>query len=93
MRTACLVLGSAAGAAGQALLRLAAGGGGARGEAAGAQAPLECLEVAAPVLSPRGLVDGADLVGEPARVAVEGESCVVTLMEHVFANSYGKPFV
>ncbi|KAG6002934.1 hypothetical protein E4U21_002499 [Claviceps maximensis] len=64
-----------------------------------AEAPLECLEVTAPVLSSRGLVDGNDLLGDPARSGARGEhqagreSCVVTLMEHVFANSYGKPFV
>ncbi|KAG5955767.1 hypothetical protein E4U58_006962 [Claviceps cyperi] len=57
---------------------------------------LECLEVTAPVLSSRGLVDGGDLLGEPARGEAAGrerESCVVKLMEHVFANSYGRPFV
>ncbi|KAG5934799.1 hypothetical protein E4U60_003536 [Claviceps pazoutovae] len=65
---------------------------------------LECLEVTGPVLSSRGLVDGRDLLGEPARGEAGGrgrgrgrgrerESCVVRLMEHVFANSYGRPFV
>ncbi|KAG5928559.1 hypothetical protein E4U42_000429, partial [Claviceps africana] len=85
MRTSCLVL-----------LLAARGRSGAWGHAAGARAPLECLEVASPVLSPRGLVDGADLLGDPARVGpatAEGPSCVVTLMEHVFADSYGKPLV
>ncbi|KAG6027524.1 hypothetical protein E4U40_001493 [Claviceps sp. LM458 group G5] len=57
---------------------------------------LECLEVTGPVLSSRGLVDGRDVLGEPARGEAAGrerESCVVRLMEHVFANSYGRPFV
>ncbi|KAG6135319.1 hypothetical protein E4U28_005461 [Claviceps purpurea] len=57
---------------------------------------LECLEVTGPVLSSRGLVDGRDILGEPARGEAGGrgrESCVVRLMEHVFANSYGRPFV
>ncbi|KAG6105826.1 hypothetical protein E4U31_001197 [Claviceps sp. LM219 group G6] len=57
---------------------------------------LECLEVTGPVLSSRGLVDGRHLLGEPARddfAGRERESCVVRLMEHVFANSYGRPFV
>ncbi|KAG5997652.1 hypothetical protein E4U54_002339 [Claviceps lovelessii] len=69
--------------------------------ASDARPPLECLEVSAPVLSPRGLVDGDEVLGDPARlgakagseVVQERESCVVTLMEHVFGNSYGKPFV
>ncbi|KAG6231709.1 hypothetical protein E4U34_002274 [Claviceps purpurea] len=59
---------------------------------------LECLEVTGPVLSSRGLVDGRDILGEPARGEAGGrererESCMVRLMEHVFANSYGRPFV
>ncbi len=60
--------------------------------------PLECFQVAEPVLTPAGLavtdgradhalteIGGAGLVGEPA--------CEVVLMEHIFANSYGSPFV
>ncbi|KAG5980227.1 hypothetical protein E4U55_004250 [Claviceps digitariae] len=70
--------------------------GGAGGLLAGA--PLQCLEVTGPVLSACGLVDGGDVLGNPARLGAEEEAggreaCVVTLMEHVFGNSYGKPFV
>ncbi|KAG6031512.1 hypothetical protein E4U41_007546 [Claviceps citrina] len=56
---------------------------------------LECLEVTGPVFSSHGLVDGSEVLGVPAggEAEEETESCVVTLMEHVFANSYGKPFV
>lgn len=55
--------------------------------------PLQCLEVTSPVLSSCGLVDGNELLGDPRGGEEERESCVVTLMEHVFANSYGQPFV
>ncbi|GAB0133299.1 hypothetical protein EsDP_00001711 [Epichloe bromicola] len=55
--------------------------------------PLQCLEVTGPVLSSCGLVDGNEVLGDPGGGEEERESCVVTLMEHVFANSYGQPFV
>ncbi|QUC23077.1 uncharacterized protein UV8b_07318 [Ustilaginoidea virens] len=53
--------------------------------------PLQCFQVASPVLAPDGLVDGNKNLGNPR--PRQPESCTVTLMDHVFANSYGHPFV
>ncbi|KAI1848434.1 hypothetical protein JX265_008784 [Neoarthrinium moseri] len=50
-----------------------------RAAATPAATPLECFQVAEPVLTP------SSGYGE--------EACTVTLMEHTFANSYGSPFV
>ncbi|KAL2758667.1 hypothetical protein ACRALDRAFT_1080408 [Sodiomyces alcalophilus JCM 7366] len=57
------------------------------------EAPLECVQVAQPVLGPSGPVlqgtgtspGAAETLGEP--------SCTMLLMEHTFGFSYGKPFV
>ncbi|KAK2612342.1 hypothetical protein QQS21_001606 [Conoideocrella luteorostrata] len=54
--------------------------------------PLQCFEVTHPVLSPHGFVGGNETLGNP-REGPEPKSCVVTLMDHVFGNSYGQPFV
>ncbi|KAI0121691.1 peptide N-acetyl-beta-D-glucosaminyl asparaginase amidase A-domain-containing protein [Xylariales sp. AK1849] len=47
--------------------------------AAATTTPLECFQVAEPVLTPEG--------------AGTTESCTVVLMDHDFANSYGSPYV
>lgn len=53
--------------------------------------PLECFEVAGPVLAPGGLMIGSESVAESP---VHGTpSCELLLMDHHFANSYGQPFV
>ncbi|KAI1329030.1 peptide N-acetyl-beta-D-glucosaminyl asparaginase amidase A-domain-containing protein [Xylariaceae sp. FL0255] len=70
--------------------------------------PLECFQVAEPVLTPSGL-SRRDISSPPTAVAgavdqkpiainvdVETKSssvCAVVLMEHDFSNSYGAPFV
>ncbi|KAG7129477.1 hypothetical protein HYQ45_011341 [Verticillium longisporum] len=54
--------------------------------------PLQCFQVAQPVLGPTGPVYQAD--NEPGFDAVRSkDSCVVQLMSHSFGFSYGKPFV
>ncbi|KAI1339411.1 peptide N-acetyl-beta-D-glucosaminyl asparaginase amidase A-domain-containing protein [Xylariaceae sp. FL0016] len=63
--------------------------------------PLECFQVAEPVLTPSGITPrdaspppNADQV--PLQTGNDGtaeDSCSVTLMVHTFANSYGAPFV
>lgn len=54
-------------------------------------APLECFEVDSPVLTPKGLVVGAEIVGDSPIAGTP--SCDVLLMDHHFAYSYGQPFV
>jgi hypothetical protein len=54
--------------------------------------PLECFQVAQPVLGPSGPVI-ADTVVQPEGSGLEGKKCEVLLMEHVFAWSYGFPFI
>ncbi|KAI4868871.1 peptide N-acetyl-beta-D-glucosaminyl asparaginase amidase A-domain-containing protein [Hypoxylon rubiginosum] len=57
------------------------------------RAPLECFQVAEPVLTPEGLAF-RDGVSAPTADRVSAEAgCTVVLMEHSFANSYGAPFV
>jgi hypothetical protein len=51
---------------------------------------LECLQVAQPVLMPYG---AANSDGSTGTKGGSGSSCTVTLMEHIFATSYGAPFV
>ena len=53
---------------------------------------LECLEVTYPLRSPYGYVDGDEIIA-PNPGGSEPPSCKVTLMEYVFGNSYGHPFV
>jgi hypothetical protein len=71
------------------------------------RAPLECFQVAEPVLTPSGVTRRditADLLSPSNQqpIEVDGDaadpgngkaSCAVVLMEHTFANSYGAPFV
>ena len=52
--------------------------------------PLRCFQVANPVMTPEGIVVDNEILDGPAPYA---SSCEVTLMDHVFANSYGQPFV
>ncbi|KAM4065611.1 peptide n-acetyl-beta-D-glucosaminyl asparaginase amidase A domain-containing protein [Hirsutella rhossiliensis] len=66
----------------QAPLELRAAGSGAE--------PLRCFQVTSPVLGPDGLLVGDQTVGRPPK---QYRSCLVRLVEHVFANSYGKPYV
>lgn len=51
---------------------------------------LRCFEVTSPVLAPEGLQVGHETVGRPPSIY---RSCSLRLVDHVFANSYGKPFV
>lgn len=51
--------------------------------------PLDCFQVAEPVLMP----GGATLSDESGIVASSESSCSAVLMVHSFANSYGAPFV
>jgi hypothetical protein len=54
--------------------------------------PLQCFEVTNPVLSSDGIFDGNETLGSyPGKVPPE--SCQAQLMYHVFANSYGHPYV
>ncbi|KHN96981.1 peptide-N4-(N-acetyl-beta-glucosaminyl)asparagine amidase A [Metarhizium album ARSEF 1941] len=65
---------------------------GSRATAGHAHQALQCFQVTNPVLSPDGIVDGNELLDSyPGNVPPE--SCQVRLMEHVFGNSYGQPFV
>ncbi|KAI2610853.1 peptide N-acetyl-beta-D-glucosaminyl asparaginase amidase A-domain-containing protein [Hypoxylon fragiforme] len=56
-------------------------------------APLECFQVAGPVLMPQGPAfrDGVHKASPAPNVGEDG--LVVVLMEHSFANSYGAPFI
>ncbi|KAI1084791.1 peptide N-acetyl-beta-D-glucosaminyl asparaginase amidase A-domain-containing protein [Whalleya microplaca] len=66
---------------------------------AAANTPLECFQVAEPVLTPSGLtVRDASRPPTPSQALVDADingepSCTVVLMEHTFENSYGAPFV
>ncbi|KAM0333087.1 hypothetical protein ACHAQA_001745 [Verticillium albo-atrum] len=54
--------------------------------------PLECFQVAQPVLGPSGPVyQGAS--GSEMEAVQTKKSCSVSLMDHSFGFSYGKPFV
>ncbi|KAI0551151.1 peptide N-acetyl-beta-D-glucosaminyl asparaginase amidase A-domain-containing protein [Xylaria curta] len=67
--------------------------------------PLECFQVAEPVLTPSGLTRRdanqipvfAPADQKPIEAVVDGGNqsspCTVVLMDHTFANSYGAPFV
>ncbi|KAF6818448.1 peptide-n4-(n-acetyl-beta-glucosaminyl)asparagine amidase a [Colletotrichum sojae] len=59
--------------------------------------PLDCFQVAQPVLGPKGPIyqevargDGKDKAQPPSD---SRDSCTVQLMDHSFGNSFGKPFV
>lgn len=56
---------------------------------------LEVFQVHQPVLTPSGptLDDAADGDDDDAAGGAAGNSCSVVLMEHVFAVSYGAPFI
>lgn len=56
---------------------------------------LEVFQVHQPVLTPSGptLDDAADGDGDDAPGGSAGNSCSVVLMDHVFAVSYGAPFI
>lgn len=62
---------------------------------AAAPTVLECFQVAQPVLMPDGPATSDGLRTEDSDGGRRGgaESCTVQLMDHVFAWSYGKPFV
>ncbi|KAI8959423.1 peptide N-acetyl-beta-D-glucosaminyl asparaginase amidase A-domain-containing protein [Daldinia sp. FL1419] len=63
--------------------------------AAATDTPLECFQVAEPVLTPQGPMfrDGVHAqVEDPAPIGEVAEHTVV-LFEHSFANSYGAPYV
>lgn len=59
---------------------------------------LECFQVAQPVLTPNGASyqstaeDGSTLMTDIAATS-SSDSCSVLLMDHVFASSYGMPFI
>ncbi|POR33642.1 Peptide-N4-(N-acetyl-beta-glucosaminyl)asparagine amidase A [Tolypocladium paradoxum] len=55
-----------------------------------AKKPLRCFQVASPVMTPKGLVVDDEIIDFQSS---NSSSCQVTLMDHVFANSYGQPFV
>jgi len=70
------------------------------------RAPLECFQVAEPVLTPSGVTRRditVDLLPPSNQQPIEVDddaaglgnrkACAVVLMEHTFANSYGAPFV
>ncbi|KAH9885172.1 peptide-N4-(N-acetyl-beta-glucosaminyl)asparagine amidase A [Xylariomycetidae sp. FL2044] len=60
---------------------------------------LECFQVAPPVLTPEGSsrqpasYDGSGDSPDARRSSLQKEPCTVTVMEHIFGFSYGKPFV
>ncbi|KAI1766499.1 peptide N-acetyl-beta-D-glucosaminyl asparaginase amidase A-domain-containing protein [Hypoxylon sp. FL1150] len=56
-------------------------------------APLECFQVAEPVLTPQGPAFRDGISASTADPASAEAGCTVVLMEHSFANSYGAPFV
>lgn len=59
--------------------------------AAAAATVLEDFEVHQPVLTPSGAtLDNGDSTGDSSSV---GDSCSVVLMDHIFAYSYGTPYV
>ncbi|KND89735.1 Peptide-N4-(N-acetyl-beta-glucosaminyl)asparagine amidase A [Tolypocladium ophioglossoides CBS 100239] len=61
-----------------------------RADVSTAKKPLRCFQVANPDMLPKGLVVDDEIIDGPSS---DHPSCQVTLMEHVFANSYGRPFV
>ncbi|OTA91718.1 hypothetical protein M434DRAFT_75833 [Hypoxylon sp. CO27-5] len=60
-----------------------------------ARTPLECFQVAEPVLTPQGAAfrDGINTPILNSAPAGDAAGSTVVLMEHSFANSYGAPFV
>ncbi|KAI1107426.1 peptide N-acetyl-beta-D-glucosaminyl asparaginase amidase A-domain-containing protein [Jackrogersella minutella] len=62
--------------------------------AAAVTTPLECFQVAEPVLTPQGALfrDGVPIIGDVIPIG-DAAAHTVVLMEHSFANSYGAPFV
>lgn len=54
--------------------------------------PLQCFEVTNPVLSSDGIVDGNEIL-DSYPGSVPPKACKIQLMDHVFGNSYGQPFV
>ncbi|KAK6217420.1 hypothetical protein QIS74_07534 [Colletotrichum tabaci] len=69
----------------------------------GRQRPLECFQVAQPVLGPRGpiyqevargsLMGGDGGGGDKGKPPADSKECRVQLMDHSFGTSFGKPFV
>lgn len=57
------------------------------------RAPLECFQVAEPVLTPQGPAFRDGVSAPTTASASASAGCTVVLMEHSFANSYGAPFV
>ncbi|KAI0157530.1 peptide N-acetyl-beta-D-glucosaminyl asparaginase amidase A-domain-containing protein [Xylariaceae sp. FL1272] len=64
--------------------------------------PLECFQVAEPILTPSGLTPrdlsnppptGQKPIGSSDASESVASPCTVVLMEHMFTNSYGAPFV
>lgn len=63
--------------------------------AVAASSPLECFQVAEPVLTPQGPTfrDGAHAPTQDLASIGEVAGHTVVLFEHSFANSYGAPYV
>lgn len=61
-----------------------------RADALATRKGLRCFQVANPVMTPEGMVVDDEIIDGPSPYS---SSCQVTLMDHVFANSYGQPFV
>ncbi|KAK1654294.1 peptide N-acetyl-beta-D-glucosaminyl asparaginase amidase A-domain-containing protein [Colletotrichum phormii] len=61
------------------------------------QKPLDCFQVAQPVLGPKGPVyqalTGSFDDGKGKSPATDPKDCKVQLMDHSFGNSFGKPFL
>jgi hypothetical protein len=55
--------------------------------------PVEIFQVVSPVLGSTGLIGSGGPVANATASEASGSSCQVTLMEHSFADSFGKPFV
>ncbi|KAE9382175.1 hypothetical protein N431DRAFT_320852 [Stipitochalara longipes BDJ] len=55
--------------------------------------PVEIFQVFSPVLGSTGLIGSNGPVGNTSATEASGTSCQVTLMEHSFGDSFGKPFV
>jgi hypothetical protein len=55
--------------------------------------PVEIFQVFSPVLGSTGLIGSNGPVANITATEASGSSCQVTLMEHSFADSFGKPFV
>jgi hypothetical protein len=54
---------------------------------------MECFQVAQPVLTPKGASHQLTTNDGSTNAADSGSACTVLLMDHVFAFSYGLPFV